>query len=198
MTFFVLVTDQDFEHTSRLLPWLRKMRREKHSYEWAMKLVKLLVKSDTSWEMSESTIKRVRSTVHLYGRSKSVAEHEQMLADIRKPDTPLLLATIQGCTEIVAEILKVYPQAIEHIDQDGRNLLSLAILHRRIEILNLVDNLKVQQSVRRNIDNYGNTLLHLVGEKVDCAIENLKGPALILQEDALLFEVISQPFKTYF
>ncbi|KAI3718660.1 hypothetical protein L6452_19539 [Arctium lappa] len=192
------VIDQDFEDTSRMLPWLRKMRKEKHRYEWAMKLVKLLVKADTSWEMTESWIKRVRSTVHSYGRSKSVAENEKMLGDVRKPDTPLLLATIHGCKEIVSEILKVYPQAIEHIDKDGRNLLSLAILHRRIEILDVVDNMKIQkQRVKRNIDNYGNTLLHLVGEKVDCPTEDLKGPALVLQDDALLFERVKESCTTF-
>ncbi|KAI3718661.1 hypothetical protein L6452_19540 [Arctium lappa] len=197
MRMIYKVIDQDFEDTSKMLPWLRKMRKEKHRYEWAMKLVRLLVKADTSWEMTESWIKRVRSTVHSYGRSKSVVENEKMLGDVHKPDTPLLLATIHGCKEIVSEILKVYPQAIEHIDKDGRNLLSLAILHRRIEILDVVENMKIQkQRVKRNIDNYGNTLLHLVGEKVDCPTEDLKGPALVLQEDALLFERVKESCTT--
>ncbi|KAL9992493.1 putative PGG domain, ankyrin repeat-containing domain superfamily [Helianthus debilis subsp. tardiflorus] len=146
-----------------------------------------------SWQITESWIKKGRSTVHLYGRRKSIAENEQMTGDMYKPDTPLLLATIHGCTEIVEEIVKVYPQAIEHIDHEGRNILSLAILHRRIEIIDLVDRLNIQKTrVRRNIDNYGNTLLHLVGEKVDNPTEDLKGPALVLQEDALLFKRVKE------
>ncbi|MFS8019704.1 putative ankyrin repeat-containing domain-containing protein [Helianthus anomalus] len=74
----------------------------------------------------------------LYGKSQSIDITEQDL----KPLTPLLLATINGCIEIVEEILIVYPQAIDHIDHDGRNVLSLAILHRHIEIIDLVDKLK--------------------------------------------------------
>nr|GEZ63928.1 putative ankyrin repeat-containing domain, PGG domain protein [Tanacetum cinerariifolium] len=172
-----------------MFPWLRKIKKEKHRCEWAMKLVKVLVKADMSWEMTESWLKKGRSTVHLYGKTKSFIEHEQMTGDAYRPDTPLLLATIHGCTKIVEEILKVYPQAIEHIDHDGRNILSLAILHRRIEIIDLVDRMRIQkQRVRRNIDNYGNTLLHLVGERVDEQNEELKGPALVLQEDTLLFK----------
>ncbi|GJV65729.1 ankyrin repeat-containing protein [Tanacetum coccineum] len=137
---------------------------------------------------SENSINALK--VHLYGKTKSFIEHEQMTGDAYRPDTPLLLATIHGCTEIVEEILKVYPQAVEHIDHDGRNILSLAILHRRIEIIDLVDRMRIQkQRVRRNIDNYGNTLLHLVGERVDEQNEELKGPALVLQEDTLLFKV---------
>ncbi|PWA88742.1 ankyrin repeat-containing domain, PGG domain protein [Artemisia annua] len=168
------------------------MKKEKHRCEWAMKLVKVLVKADMSWEMTESWLKKGRSTFHLYCKTKSFVEHEQTMGDVYRPDTPLLLATIHGCTEIVEEILKVYPQAIEHIDHDGRNILSLAILHRRTEIIDLVDNMKIyKRRVHRNIDNYGNTLLHLVGEKVDEQItEELKGPALVLQEDTLLFKRI--------
>ncbi|GJW73532.1 ankyrin repeat-containing protein [Tanacetum coccineum] len=179
-----------YKHTNKMSPWLRKVKKEKHRCEWAMKLVKVLVKADMSWEMTESWLKKGRSTVHLYGKTKSFIEHEQTMGDANyRPDTPLLLATIHGCTEIVEEILKLYPQAIEHIDHDGRNILSLAILHRRIEIIDLVDRMRIQkQRVRRNIDNYGNTLLHLVGERVDEQNEELKGPALVLQEDTLLFK----------
>ncbi|KAJ0702462.1 putative PGG domain, ankyrin repeat-containing domain superfamily [Helianthus annuus] len=185
--------DVDFEDTNKIFPWLKKLKKEKHRCEWALKLVKVLVKADMSWQMTESWIKKGRSTVHLYGRRKSIAENEQMTGDMYKPDTPLLLATIHGCTEIVEEIVKVYPQAIEHIDHEGRNILSLAILHRRIEIIDLVDRLNIQKTrVRRNIDNYGNTLLHLVGEKVDNPTEDLKGPALVLQEDALLFKRVKE------
>ncbi|KAJ0568291.1 putative PGG domain, ankyrin repeat-containing domain superfamily [Helianthus annuus] len=158
-----------------MFPWLRKIKKEKYQCEWAMKLVKVLVKADTSWRMTESYIKKGRSKVHLYGKSQS---------------------TINGCIEIVEEILRVYPQAIDHIDHDGRNILSLAILHRRIEIIDLVDKLKTQKlRVRRKIDNYGNTLLHLVAEREDEVTEDLKGPALVLQEDTLLFKRIKEMCK---
>ncbi|MFS8019702.1 hypothetical protein Hanom_Chr15g01406811 [Helianthus anomalus] len=48
-----------------MFPWLRKIKKEKHQCEWAMKLVKVLVKADTSWRMTESYIKKGRSKVHL-------------------------------------------------------------------------------------------------------------------------------------
>lgn len=198
MRMIYKLIDEDFENTSRMFHWLRKTKKEKHRCEWAMKLVKVLVKADMSWQMTESWIKKGRSTVHLYGRSNSISEHEQNIVYDHKPDTPLLLATIHGCKEIVEEIVKVYPQAIEHIDRDGRNVLSLAILHRRIEIIDVVDNMRIQkQRVRRNIDKYGNTMLHLVGERVDEQIEELKGPALLLQEDALLFKRVRETCSTF-
>ncbi|KAM0056641.1 putative ankyrin repeat-containing domain, PGG domain, ankyrin repeat-containing domain superfamily [Helianthus debilis subsp. tardiflorus] len=192
MRMIYKLIDADFEDANTMFPWLRKIKKEKYQCEWATKLVNVLVKEDTSWRMTESYIKKGRSKVHLYGKSKSIDIAEQDL----KPLTPLLLATINGCIEIVEEILRVYPQAVDHIDHDGRNILSLAILHRRIEIIDLVDKLKTQKlRVRRKIDNYGNTLLHLVAEKEDEVTEDLKGPALVLQEDTLLFKRIKEMCK---
>ncbi|KAF5803654.1 putative ankyrin repeat-containing domain, PGG domain, ankyrin repeat-containing domain superfamily [Helianthus annuus] len=192
MRMIYKLIDADIEDANTMFPWLRKIKKEKYQCEWAMKLVKVLVKADTSWRMTESYIKKGRSKVHLYGKSQSIDIAEQDL----KPLTPLLLATINGCIEIVEEILRVYPQAIDHIDHDGRNILSLAILHRRIEIIDLVDKLKTQKlRVRRKIDNYGNTLLHLVAEREDEVTEDLKGPALVLQEDTLLFKRIKEMCK---
>ncbi|KAF2303693.1 hypothetical protein GH714_021268 [Hevea brasiliensis] len=42
-------------------------------------------------------------------------------------ETPLILATKSGCVEIAKEILRVYPQAVEHIDDEGRNVLHVAL-----------------------------------------------------------------------
>lgn len=42
----------------------------------------------------------------------------------------------------------------------------------------------------RKMDNDGNTILHMVGIKqADYAPEKMEGPALILQEELLWFEV---------
>ncbi|KAI7734362.1 hypothetical protein M8C21_026977, partial [Ambrosia artemisiifolia] len=189
------VIDVDSEDTDGMFPWLTKIKKEKQQCEFAMKLVKVLVKADKSWELTESLIKKNRSKVHSYGKSQSIGIAEQE-PQVMKPVTPLLLATIYGCTEIVEEILKVYPQAIDNFDHDGRNILSLAILHRRIEIIDLMDRLKfLKLRVRRKADNYGNTLLHLVAEKVDKTTEELKGPAIVLQEDTLLYERIKEMCK---
>ena len=52
--------------------------------------------------------------------------------------TPLFLATKSGCIEIVKEILKIFPQAVEHIDNEGRTILHVAIKYRQLEFSILV------------------------------------------------------------
>lgn len=123
------------------------------------------------------------------------------------PDSPLILATKSGCTEIVKKILQMYPQAVEHIDKDGRDILHVAIQYRRMEIYKVVINMKYPlMRLKGEIDNLGNSILHMVGQKVEDqkAEVDIRSPALILRDDLLLFEVndrlywIRQIFYDYF
>jgi ankyrin repeat protein len=80
--------------------------------------------------------------------------------------TPLFLATRSGYVEIVQEILTLYPQAVEHIDEKGRNILHIAIKYRQLKIFKLVTevDLSLLRLVRK-LDNEWNSILHTVGEK---------------------------------
>ncbi|KAB1200040.1 hypothetical protein CJ030_MR0G008590 [Morella rubra] len=114
--------------------------------------------------------------------------------------TPLFLATKSGCVEIVREILQTYPQAVEHIDKDGRTILHAAIKYRQLEVFNHV--LKMEVAMRwlvRKLDNKGNSILHMAGKKPSEYVpEKLEGPALELQEELLWFERVKSVMKTHF
>ncbi|KAL4628259.1 hypothetical protein ACB092_05G224400 [Castanea dentata] len=80
--------------------------------------------------------------------------------------TPLFLATRSGCVEIVERILKLYPQAVEHIDERGRNILHVAIKYRQLNIFELVKNMELpMRRLTRKNDEDGNSILHTVGKK---------------------------------
>ena len=80
--------------------------------------------------------------------------------------TPLFLATRSACLEIVEEILKIYPQAVKHIDDKGRNILHIAIKYRQLKIFELVNDMELpMQRLTRKIDEDGNSILHTVGKK---------------------------------
>ncbi|KAL8229559.1 hypothetical protein R6Q57_014459 [Mikania cordata] len=187
--------DSNVEETSLMLPLLKKMRKKKFACEWAKKLIKLLVQNDTSWEKTESRQSKHRAKFHQYGNLSSIAQLEETAAAYetasRLPDTPLILATKNGCKEIVKEILDQYPQAIEHIDQDGRNILHVAIKYRNHEVFDYVVNRKyAKERLRGKIDNDANTLMHMVGEEVEDVDADLKGPAYVLQENLKLFKKV--------
>ena len=163
--------------------------KEKLSRESALELAKLLVKKDTSWEVTSSGIDTSKPTLHKYGNT---SDESDLLQQVPVGGiTPLFLATKSGCIDIVREILELYPQAVEHIDNDGRTILHVAIKYRQLEVFDLV--LKMEVAMRwlvRRLDNDGNSIPHMAGKKRHYYIpEKLRGPALELQEELLWFEV---------
>ncbi|KAJ9689813.1 hypothetical protein PVL29_012471 [Vitis rotundifolia] len=110
---------------------------------------------------------------------------------IKTGETPLFLATMSGIREIVEQILDVHPQAIEHINNRGKNILHFAVKYRQIEIFNLVvNNEMLARRLVRKTDEWGNSILHMVGKKRSGYIaEKIQSPALQLQKELLLFEV---------
>ncbi|KAK9065253.1 hypothetical protein SSX86_016636 [Deinandra increscens subsp. villosa] len=190
--------DPNIEDTSLMLYPLKRMRKQKFACHWAVELIKLLVEHDTSWEDTESRTSKVKAKFHQYGKmSSSPQQLEEIERAIRLPDTPLLLATRHRCKKVVEAILEKYPQAIEHIDQEGRNILHVAILYRNHEVFDfVVDQKYAKERLRGKIDNDGNTLLHMVGEEIDDVDKDLKGPALVLQENMLMFQKVKDVCTT--
>nr|GFA88533.1 ankyrin repeat-containing protein At5g02620-like [Tanacetum cinerariifolium]GFA89615.1 ankyrin repeat-containing protein At5g02620-like [Tanacetum cinerariifolium] len=136
-----------------------------------------------------------KAKFHWSGKSSSTTQPDEIPtfeSMARLPDTPLLLATKYGCTEVVEEILESYPQAIEHVDRDGRNILHIAILYRNHEVFDLVVDTKyAKERLRGKIDNDANTLLHMVGEEAPDVEADLKGPALVLRDNIKLFKKVA-------
>ncbi|KAK4588487.1 hypothetical protein RGQ29_019477 [Quercus rubra] len=187
--------------------------KEKLSHESALELAKLLVKEDTSWEITSSGIDTSKPRLHKYGSTdvsttnENVDNPDQLPSSISLQQvlelggiTPLFLATKSGCIEIVREILEIYPQAVEHIDNEGRTILHVAIKYRQLEVFKLVLTMEVAMRwLVRRLDNDGNSILHMVGIKRDDYVpEKLRGPALELQEELLWFERVKSVTKAHF
>ncbi|PWA51848.1 ankyrin repeat-containing domain, PGG domain protein [Artemisia annua] len=187
------------------VPVVKQIRKKMLKSESAKKLATLLIKGDTSWAETKPMPKRNRIKPHVYGASatttvqKMSSATDDIITYAGIPDSPLLLATKLGCTEIVKEILEVYPQAVEHIDEDGRHILHVAIKYRRAEIYEAVIKMKIPLiKLRGKMDNYGNSLLHMVAIKVrdQRAESDIRSPALVLRDDLILFENVKSICST--
>ncbi|WJZ95933.1 hypothetical protein VitviT2T_014664 [Vitis vinifera] len=199
-------------------PIWEALLEEKHRYDAARELASKLLESDTSWEATNpQAVDRGSISVQEKGGDSSVSSKEKAKVDpsialqhpdekkgktspevnrtrfnnIRNKETPLFLATMSGIPEIVDEILKKYPQAIEHYNDQGRNILHVAINYRQIEIFDRV--VKMEMPARRLLratDAKGNSILHMVGKKGKRYVSRKsRSPAIQLQEELLLFEV---------
>lgn len=165
-----------------------------------MKLAIFLIERDTSWEATYPGVNQSKPRLHKYSTGSPSVEKGAVEVPLmsslgqreREKGTPLFLATKSGCVQIVEEILKRYPQAVEHIDEKGRSILHVAIKFRQLEIFELVTKLgevPMRRLVRR-VDNQGNSILHTVGIRGDDYVpENLRGAAFELQRELHWFEV---------
>ena len=182
------------------------MEKQKQKYQCVVKLANFLIEKDMSWVTTYPGIDQGKPTLHKYGGSstveKRVAEGTPMSflgaeeGATKNPDAaikiPLFLATKSGSVEIVEQILSLYTQSVEHIDEKGRNILHLAIKYRQLKIFEHVT--KMELSLNRlvlKIDEDGNSILHTVGKKnKDYVPEKMQGPALELREELVWFEVL--------
>ncbi|KAK7847003.1 hypothetical protein CFP56_007187 [Quercus suber] len=161
------------------------------SQESSLGLSKLSVKEDTSSKFTSSNVDLSKSKPQEYGchsyemggRSRQQLKQGEV--------TPLFLATMSGCVKIVKEILRMYPQAVEHLDDERQTILHVAIKYRQLEVFEHVSKMKVPMRwLVRRIDINGNSILHMVGmPRHDYVPEKMVGPALQLQEELLWFEV---------
>ncbi|KAG7963029.1 hypothetical protein I3843_09G097100 [Carya illinoinensis] len=178
-------------------------------YISALNLAKFLIERDASWEATYPGIDPSKPRLHKYGGNPTgdptpgVGQGSQLLmaaGDIPETDTPLFLATKSGCVDIAEEILKRYPQAVEHIDDKGRNILHIAIKYRQLSIFYHVTKGEVtKRRLVRKFDNEGNSILHVVGMKSkDYMPEKLQSPALELQDEMQWFERVKSKTPPHF
>uniref|UniRef100_A0A3N7FTA8 PGG domain-containing protein n=1 Tax=Populus trichocarpa TaxID=3694 RepID=A0A3N7FTA8_POPTR len=189
------------------LVWREKVQKQKQLHRSAVELAKFLVRKDTSWELTYSSIDQSKPKIHKYGEKGGQERQEVHLfnkildKEESLGETPLILATKSGCVEIVEEILKLYPQAVEHIDDEGRNVLHVAIKYRQKKIFELVKGMDVpMKRLTRKIDGDGNSILHTVGRKRKDFLsdEKMEGPAFLLQEELLWFERVKEVTPSHF
>ncbi|GFZ03318.1 hypothetical protein Acr_15g0019260 [Actinidia rufa] len=147
------------------------------------------------WEEdTESAIDQSKSKMHKYGVPSFTSMAKRL--GKRKTLRPLKLHCCwplrNAFWRSLRKILTVYPQAVEHIDDQGHNILHIAIKYRQIRILDFVEKLTIPMTrLIRKIDNNGNTIYCVwLGIKEDNHDHNdMRSPALLLREHLLLFEV---------
>lgn len=198
--FFSVIDWICLKEIASRVPILKNIKEKRFVIDSTKELATLLIENDASWEETKPMPTQNRVKLHRYGGGSTPSENvstgnnNKINVTLPTPDSPLILATKSGCTYIVKEILRVYSQAVELIDKDGRNILNVAIQYRRIDIYKAVIEMKYPlMTLRDTIDNEGNSLLHMVAMKAtDQLVEmDFRNPALELKDDLLLFEVMT-------
>jgi hypothetical protein len=87
------------------------------------------------------------------------------------------------------------PHFLDLLDEEGKNILHVAIKYRRKDIFHLIkSNRIISNRMSYGIDKDGYTLLHQVADNKYYSVGSKHGPALQLHEESKWFTV--RPFRT--
>ncbi|XP_038680371.1 uncharacterized protein LOC119981351 isoform X2 [Tripterygium wilfordii] len=110
-------------------------------------------------------------------------------------------AVRQGVTEIIVEMIRVYPDIIGAKTSDAEEIFISAIVYRQENIFNLIYGLDSRKySVFTGVDSLNNTMLHMAGMLAPFSqLTRLSGAALQMQRELQWFKevesLISPTFK---
>lgn len=110
---------------------------------------------------------------------------------------PILEAVRQGAYEVVDEILRKSPKAIDYKNEEGHNIIQLAIIYRSDRVYNLIYPLIKSRELYRTVrDSYMNNLMHLAGRLAHSYIlSRTTGAALQLQRELQWREVFTNKLR---
>ncbi|XP_028753380.1 ankyrin repeat-containing protein ITN1-like [Neltuma alba] len=112
----------------------------KHSWQLFLRLILILPSSLVAGSMSMAT--PVFGTITI--------------------ETPLMIAAKNGVEEMVKEILKLFPLRIEDMNDDGKNIVLLAIEYRQTNVYSFLREQKwPNENLFWQVDKDGNNVLHL-------------------------------------
>ncbi|GKV40269.1 hypothetical protein SLEP1_g47936 [Rubroshorea leprosula] len=154
-------------HLAERWNFIKEIWKTKRKHRFAVDLAKILIKMDScSWR--EHYNKEGHNNIVCFSGDEETGEPSSLAICVgtaatteARPDAPLIIAARTGIKEIVAEIINVYPQALEHVSRRGQNILHVAILHCD-DILDLIKSKRevVQRRLALGIDDNGDTILH--------------------------------------
>ncbi|KAH9753256.1 ANK REP REGION domain-containing protein [Citrus sinensis] len=117
---------------------------------------------------------------------------------IRKPTNLLFDAAKVGNIQFLAELIGSYPDLVHELDENGRSIFHVAILHRHMNIFNLIYEQGFnKQLLATYLDSCGNNILHLAAKyPTPSPYRTVSGAALEMQRELLIYkevEMIVQP-----
>ena len=101
-------------------------------------------------------------------KAKSIEEEDINLSEL----TPILVAARNGITEMVETTLRIYPMAMYDVDnKHQKNIVLLTAEHKQPCVYKLLLSLKEEKIIKKSVfcevDNEGNSALHLAAKSTN-------------------------------
>ena len=118
-----------------------------------------------------------------------LAEKEKPTEKVKK-ESPILIAAKNGITDIVANILELFPVAIHDMNEHKKNIVLLAVENRQPHVYQLLlQKSRMKESVFLRVDDEGNSALHLAAKLGEYKPWLIPGAALQMQWEIKWHEV---------
>ena len=108
--------------------------------------------------------------------------------------TPLLLAASMGIVEIIEYIIGLYPEALNHVDENELDVLQVTVITQQVNIYRILKKCGVVTRLASQISDEGHTVLHQVTRMKFYIRGHQGGYVYELQEELPWFEVSIDPF----
>ncbi|KAK7840653.1 uncharacterized protein LOC112001082 [Quercus suber] len=116
-----------------------------------------------------------------------------------KKESPILIAAKNGITEIVANILKLFPDAIHDMNGHKKNIVLLAVENRQPHVYEfLLQKSRMKESVFLRVDDEGNSALHLAAKLGEYKPWPIPGAALQMQWEIKWHEFVKESMPFHF
>ncbi|XVE73071.1 hypothetical protein DITRI_Ditri11bG0088200 [Diplodiscus trichospermus] len=118
---------------------------------------------------------------------------------VPKRETPILIAAKSGITEMVEQILDLFPAAINDTNSENKNIVLLAVESRQPHVYELLLNKNIMKdSAFRAVDHKGNSALHLAATLGDYKPWLIPGAALQMQWEIKWYEFVKNSMPVHF
>ncbi|KAL5781430.1 hypothetical protein ACOSP7_006459 [Xanthoceras sorbifolium] len=125
-------------------------------------------------------------------------EKEKAQQSWRK-ETPLLIAAKMGVAEMVEKILDKFPVAVQDLNIENKNLVLLAVENGQTRVYQVLLNRKILgESVFRQLDNQGNSALHLAATFGEYQPWLIPGAALQMQWEIKWYKFVKESMPRHF
>ncbi|KAI9123734.1 hypothetical protein K1719_005034 [Acacia pycnantha] len=114
-----------------------------------------------------------------------------------KHHSALLIAASNGIQKIIKLYIKEHPESINHVSEDGQNLLQIAVRHRQEKILDWLEKQAELNSLASQVDRENHKALHQAAGLDYYRGSTLAGAAFQLQEELEWYKRVEKIVPTH-
>ncbi|KAH7511117.1 hypothetical protein FEM48_ZijujUnG0042400 [Ziziphus jujuba var. spinosa] len=197
--------------------YIEDMREIKKKHKWSVEIMKKILTKATIYEYVDTAgpnrdpeqvldenegipFEAIQKGVlieeeEVKSKKKFNTEEEEVIQLKRRKsaasESAIIVAAKHGIIEIVEEILKEYPVAINDRDASRKNIIMLAAANRHVNLFNFLRRKNfLRESTVRKIDDEGNSALHVAAVYSKDILWPIPGAAAQMQWEIKWFEYV--------